>query len=135
MPAYTPPRRPQRIPAGRWAREWEACRNELASREAPATDWPLLERMILNRIAAADALVAAMAKPWIVGSQGQEVAHPGFVAAARADGVAIALARQLVLTPAARKALAAPAPVEAPADDSLDALDAVDELAPRRARR
>jgi hypothetical protein len=41
------------------------------------------------------ALEAAMAEPWVPGSKGQPVAHPGFAVAAKADDVALRLATEL----------------------------------------
>lgn len=93
----------------------------------------LLERLVLNRLAAANALVAATAEPVVTGSTGQPTAHPMFAVAARCDQVAMALARQLTLTPQTRIDLAD----DEDTPDGLEALDAPaqDELAPRRNRR
>jgi hypothetical protein len=66
-------------------------------------DAPVLERVILNRQAAERAHAEAAAEPWVTGSTGQLVAHPGFAVAARCDQVAVSLARQLMLTPEMRR--------------------------------
>lgn len=64
------------------------------------SDLKLLERMILNLMAAQQALADAQREPMVIGSTGQLVENSQFKVAARCDGVAISMARQLCLTPA-----------------------------------
>jgi hypothetical protein len=70
--------------------------------------------------AAADALAAATADPWVKGSKGQPRPHPGFEVAARLDAVAVRIATELRM---AGKQLS---------DDERTGFDALDELARRR---
>lgn len=97
----------------------------------------LLERMVLNLIAADNALSQALLEPFVEGSQGQLVEHPGYKIAARCDEKAMAFARQLRLTPLARSSGRTDEKPKRP-EDPFDALDegAVDEIAQaRQARR
>ena len=124
-------RAPDSLPAA-WRAAWRTHTAVLAERGwRPETDAALLERMLLHRAAAVDALEAAQASPWIPGSAGQLTAHPGFAVAARCESVALALAKQLDLGPLGRR-LAGVAPADEPADEFAD-LD--DELAKRRGAR
>jgi hypothetical protein len=116
---------------------WEQAERELRKlgRWRPVHA-PLLERLVLNRVAAADALATAMAKPEVPGSTGQMVAHPMFAVAARCDQVALACTRELCLSPGTALAIAAVAgePVGSETDSGQAAADALDELAARRRR-
>jgi hypothetical protein len=60
-------------------------------------DRALTERFVSNMQAADDAMAAAMAEPFIDGTKGQQIEHPGFQIATRCDQRAVALARQLKL--------------------------------------
>lgn len=93
----------------------------------------LVERMVLNRLAAADALAKATANPTPRGSRGQETAHPLFTVAANCDRVALSIARALQLTPATQR-VAADDPDTARDEKAPEALDEIDELARRRVR-
>lgn len=97
------------------------------------TDAAILERMLQHREAAVDALEAAQSEPWVTGSTGQLVAHPGFAVAAREEQVAMALARQLDLGPAGRRLRSG----AGDGDDKSEAdpFEEFDELATRRAKR
>lgn len=127
-------RKPEGIPRGsRWHTMWIVARDEMVrSGTWRLTHGPLLERLVVNRMAAHGALAEAAAEPWVSGSTGQLVAHPGFAVAARCDQVALSLARQLRLTPATCEAV-----MDESDDDTADEepTSALDELAKLRARR
>ncbi len=114
---------------GRWRSEWETIATQLEEQAShtPA-DLDLLSRLIDNRIHAVNALETAGLEPFVAGSTGQLTEHPGFKVAARCDGVAISLARQLRITPFTRGHIAG---------DEMDgdALAELDELAERRRGR
>ena len=110
-------------------RLWRQAERELRERGLwKPTCGPLLERMILNRQAAERALETALASPDGEGSTGQTVAHPMFAVAARCDQVALAIARQLRLTPGTSVSIEGTAPSE----KAKKAADPLDELARRR---
>jgi len=73
--------------------------------------------------AAADALTAATADPWVKGSKGQPRPHPGFEVAAKLDATAVRIATEIRM---ARK--------QRPADERTE-FDEFDELAQRRNAR
>jgi hypothetical protein len=77
--------------------------------------------------AARSALEAAAADPWVKGSRGQLVAHPGFAVAVRLDTVAVKIATEIL----ARRQL----PDESPS--GFDDLDdrVLDRLSERRRAR
>ena len=52
-------------------------------------------RFVESAAAARQALEAARADPWVKGSRGQLVAHPGFGVAAKLDMVAVRIATEL----------------------------------------
>jgi hypothetical protein len=80
----------------------------------------VLEARFGELVAAARvALEAASADPWVKGSRGQLVAHPGFAVGVRLDTVAVKMAAEIM----ARQ----PAPGEAPTG-----FDDLDEIARRR---
>lgn len=107
---------------------WRSALAELRGRpDFAMSDVALLERLVLNRMAADNALAQAEADPYVEGSTGQLVAHPGYAVAARCDGVAISLARQLRLSPMTRDA------IEAEEDDVP--ASTIDEIAKRRGLR
>lgn len=113
---------------GKWRSEWERTAELL--KEQPShnpTDLDLLSRMIDNRIHAENALDVAAKEPFVEGSTGQLTEHPGFKIAARCDGVAISLARQLRITPFTRGQVVG--------EDADDPMAALDELAERRRGR
>lgn len=123
-------RRPQTIPRGsRWATLWSDCLAELG--EPTRADVRLLERLILNLMEADKLLAVAAKKPFVSGSTGQLTEHPGFKVAARCEGVAISIARQLRLTPLARSG-AGSNEKQKPEPQGFDALDQGDELAQKR---
>jgi hypothetical protein len=126
-------RRPSSIPAravGEWNRALKLLRDRgefLASR-----DVPLLERLIVNRHTARTLHREALRTPFVDGSTGQLVPHPGFAVAARCDRVALELGRVLNLTPD----LFGAAVIDDPSSsDDGTPFDALDELAPRRRAR
>ena len=67
------------------------------------TDAPLLESYVRCLLTARTAREAAVAEPFVAGSQGQLVAHPGVKMAADAERDAHRYATLLLLTPEARK--------------------------------
>lgn len=87
---------PAAIPAGRWRDLWKDCLNEIG--DVTRAEARLLERMILNLMSADFALSIAAKDPVVVGSTGQLVENSQFKVAARCDGQALSIARQLKLT-------------------------------------
>lgn len=87
---------PVEIPKGKWRDLWADCLDEIG--EATRAEARLLERMVLNLIAADAALAVAQAEPVVIGSTGQSVENSQFKVAARCDGQALSIARQLKLT-------------------------------------
>jgi hypothetical protein len=77
-------------------------------------------RFEANVAMAGEMLEAALADPWVKGSTGQTVAHPGFAVAAKADEVALRLAVEIRM---AQRAF----PDEEPTE-----FDLLDELVARR---
>ena len=67
------------------------------------TDAPLLESYVRCLLTARAARQAAGSEPFVAGSQGQLVAHPGVKVAADAERDAHRYATSLLLTPEARK--------------------------------
>ncbi len=67
------------------------------------TDGPLLEAYVRNIVTARRARAAAEGDPFVAGSKGQPVAHPGLKVAAEAERDAQRYASELLLTPAARR--------------------------------
>jgi P27 family predicted phage terminase small subunit len=115
-------------------RLWRRAERELRARGTwRPTCAPLLERMVLNQVAAEEAMERALAEPEVRGSMGQLVQHPAWATAARCDRIALALAVQLGLTPRSTTATAATAPAAPAAPTPADAAaGALDELAKRR---
>jgi len=67
------------------------------------TDAPLLEAYVRSVLLARRAREAAGAEPFVSGSRGQLVPHPGLKVAADAEAAACRAAGALLLTPEARK--------------------------------
>lgn len=118
-------RRPSSIPSGRWADLWTDCLDELG--EPSRVQARILERMVLNLIAADIALEAAQAEPSVKGSKGQPVEHPMFQVAARCDTQARNNAKELRLLKPNTKRAKKPS-------DPFTHLDG-DDLAKLRARK
>lgn len=95
------------------------------------TDLHLVDRLVTNLRVADEAMVEAEADPFVKGSTGQLTEHPGFKVAARCDGTAISLARQLRLTRFVRS----DATSDSDETEEDPILRARDELAARRAAR
>jgi len=68
-----------------------------------ATDGPLLESYVRSVLLARTAREAAGTAPFVTGSRGQPVPHPGLKVAADAEAAACRYAGALLLTPEARK--------------------------------
>ena len=82
-----------------------------------------LEARFVESVAATrHALAAARAEPWVRGSRGQLVAHPGFGVAAKLEMVAVRIAAELRLAGKQRR-------------DERTGFDAFDELERRRRGR
>lgn len=64
---------------------------------------PQLDEYVYAKQDARRARAAAATDPYVEGSTGQMVEHPGFKLAAAADNRAMTLAKELLLTPAARR--------------------------------
>lgn len=95
---------PKTITSLRYKKMWKAAHAALVEQGTwQDTDAPLLETLVLNRYQADSARALADASPFVEGSTGQTVAHPGFAVAARCDQMAHQLAKTLLLTPEARK--------------------------------
>lgn len=124
---------PKSIPKGRWRTLWSACAEELG--DGTVSDARLLERMVLHLMSAHSALNSAQEEPFVSGSKGQTVEHPGFKVAARADALALSLARQLRLTPLVRSHGNEGATEEEEGSDDDPIAAARDELAQRRAAK
>ena len=77
-------------------------------------------RFEANVAVAHETLRAALADPWVKGSTGQKVAHPGFSVAAKCDEVALRLAAEVR---AARRGVPDAGP------SGFEELDAIDEIA------
>jgi hypothetical protein len=88
----------------------------------------MLERMILNLVAAAEALAVASAEPVVRGSMGQPTEHPLFLVASRCDTQARNTAKELrLLKPNGKR--------DEKSSDPFDLLDGQDEVAAARARK
>jgi P27 family predicted phage terminase small subunit len=99
-------------PAGREL--WAAAQRHLRAQETWAdTDGPLLESYVRAVCLARSARRAADTNPFVEGSKGQLVAHPGLKVAAEAERDACRYATELLLTPGARKRHEIKAPEEA----------------------
>ena len=118
--------------SGRW-RDLRA--DALASLDEPTkADLRLLDRFVQNLQSADEVHTEATAEPFVEGSTGQITEHPGFKVAARCDGTALSIARQLKLTPFVRdRDTDDDATEETEADDPI--LRARDDLAERRRTR
>lgn len=82
---------------------WKHARNHLIDQGTwAATDAPLLESYVRSLTLARTARTEAGKRPFVEGSRGQTVAHPGVKMAADADRDAERYARALLLTPEAR---------------------------------
>jgi len=81
----------------------EALRALIAQRTWANHDGEALRRYVSAVRTAQVMREAAEAHPWVKGSTGQLVAHPGFRVAAEADRDAARYGSDLLLTPAARK--------------------------------
>lgn len=97
------------------------------------SDLRMVDRLVQNLRVADDAMAAAELKPFVKGSTGQMTEHPGFKVAARCDGQAISLARQLKLTPLVRNLATSEDTEEEEEYDPIAA--ARDDLAERRRAR
>jgi hypothetical protein len=114
---------------GRWKKLHKDVVDALS--EPSESDLRMVDRLVQNLRAADDAMALAEETPFVEGSTGQITEHPGFKVAARCDGQAISLARQLRLTPFVRSnATSDDQPTELETDDPI--LQARDELAARR---
>jgi hypothetical protein len=121
----------ERLEPGRWRRLYVACRLELEQRG----DWTTLaaeqlEALVRNMRLAEEARAAAEGKPFVEGSTGQTVAHPGTQTATRLDAQALAIASALKLTPD-KRGTSAPRPgdEDIPADAGEETAAERDELA------
>ena len=114
---------------GRWKKLHKDVVGALS--DPTESDLRMVDRLVQNLRAADEAMALAEATPFVEGSTGQLTEHPGFKVAARCDGQAISLARQLRLTPFVRSNAASDQPTETESDDPI--LQARDELAARRA--
>lgn len=89
-------------PAGRAV--WKAAQNQLRTQGTwKRVDAELLATYCRNVALARTARSQAAAEPFVSGSQGQPVAHPGLKVAAEAEAAALRSATALLLTPEARK--------------------------------
>ncbi len=66
-------------------------------------DAPLLEAYVRSVVVARKARQASDAEPFVAGSRGQVVPHPGLKVAAEAEAAALRYGTALLLTPEARK--------------------------------
>jgi hypothetical protein len=105
---------------------------EDAGRWDARRDGPLLDRLVVNLYAARGALEEAALHPWVPTAAGGVMAHPGFNVAARCDAAALAVARELRLTP---KQLAGEGTKDESAAQPADPFAELDELGARRAAR
>lgn len=112
---------PSTIPKGKWRTTRKAILAEIG--EPTRLETELVDRMILNLIHAENAMRLASEQPLVIGSRDQEVEHPGFKIAARCDGAALSIAKQLGVVNA----------VEAEAEVQQSEVE--DELAAVRARK
>jgi P27 family predicted phage terminase small subunit len=97
---------------------WKRAQRHLRRQETWAdTDAPLLEAYVRAVALARAARTAAAADPFVPGSQGQLVAHPGLKVAAEADRDACRYASCLLLTPVTRQRH----DIQQPAADDRDA--------------
>lgn len=83
---------------------WRATQRHLRRQGTFAdTDEPLLESYVRSVELARTARAAAAGRPFVEGSRGQLVPHPGLKVAADAEAAAWRYAGALLLTPEARK--------------------------------
>lgn len=94
---------PEDLPAGAKAL-WRAAQRQLRAQGTwTDTDAPLLEAYIRALDRARAGRETASAEPYVEGSKGQLVPHPGLKVAAEAERDACRYAGALLLTPEARK--------------------------------
>ena len=86
---------PASIPKGRWRDLWNDCLDQIV--EPSRAQARMLERMVLNLMAADAALATALKEPTVPGSKGQPVENPMFQVAARCDTQARNTAKELRL--------------------------------------
>jgi len=109
-------------PAGREL--WAAAQRHLRAQETwQDADAPLLESYVRAVCLSRTAREAAAEEPFVEGSKGQLVAHPGLRVAAEAERDAHRYATALLLTPEARQRHEIRSPIES--DNGLPFLAAV----------
>jgi P27 family predicted phage terminase small subunit len=83
---------------------WRACQRQLRAQGTwQDTDAALLESYVRSLVRAREGREAAGDEPYVAGSKGQLVPHPGLRVAAEAERDAERFARALLLTPEARR--------------------------------
>ncbi len=83
---------------------WKVAQNQLREQGSwRRVDTELLAVYCRNMALARESRACAAAKPFVAGSKGQPVAHPGLKVAAEAEAAALRSATALLLTPESRK--------------------------------